>query len=374
MNENGQLIEMLTRSEIFQNHRRAYTAATGMPVTLRPVTTWQLSFHGKGAGNAFCAVMAGKSPTCAACLRSQAKLAQDAMDEPATRTCAYGLRETAVPVKLGPQTIGFLQTGHMMRRKPTRTSFQRAVDQAAKLGADIGNEQARRAFFETPVASPGKLAAATVLLGIFADHLALLSNQLLMQAAHRERPAIIRAKQFIREHYMEHLSLRQISSIAIMSPFHFSKLFRKDAGLGFTEFISRTRIEKAKNFLLNPNLRISEIGFETGFQSLTHFNRVFRKIAGQSPTEYRGRLSTAPGGRLADSAPARLATGPGNEALELRKIITPLRKNHRLGAGRPEPDERRRGESAAVGDSAGPGSANPLWVKDRIAAATSSSL
>jgi hypothetical protein len=146
MNANGQMIEMLTRSGIFQNYKRAYTASTGVPVTLRPVTTWQLPFHDKDVGNAFCAVMAANSQTCAACLRSQQKLTEAAMDQPATRTCAYGLCETAVPVKLGPQTIGFLQTGHMMRRKPTRTSFQHAVDHAANLGVDIGNAQARRAF------------------------------------------------------------------------------------------------------------------------------------------------------------------------------------------------------------------------------------
>ena len=49
-------------------------------------------------------------------------------------------------------------------------------------------------------------------------------------------------------------------------------------------------IEKAKNLLLNPNLRVSEIAFEVGFQSLTHFNRVFKKLLGQSPTEYRAQL------------------------------------------------------------------------------------
>ena len=47
------------------------------------------------------------------------------------------------------------------------------------------------------------------------------------------------------------------------------------------------KIEKAKNLLLNPNLRISEVAFAVGFQSLTHFNRVFKRILGQSPTDYR---------------------------------------------------------------------------------------
>ncbi len=45
--------------------------------------------------------------------------------------------------------------------------------------------------------------------------------------------------------------------------------------------------------MLNPNLRISEIAYEVGFQSLTHFNRVFKKLLGQSPTEYRGQVKLA---------------------------------------------------------------------------------
>ena len=57
--------------------------------------------------------------------------------------------------------------------------------------------------------------------------------------------------------------------------------------MNFTEYVSRVRIENAKNLLLNPNLRISEIAYQVGFQSLTHFNRVFKKVAGESPTEYR---------------------------------------------------------------------------------------
>jgi AraC-like DNA-binding protein len=65
-------------------------------------------------------------------------------------------------------------------------------------------------------------------------------------------------------------------------------------GLNFTVYLSRVRLEKAKTLLLNPHLRISEIAFEVGFQSLTHFNRRFREILGQSPTDYRARLKVRP--------------------------------------------------------------------------------
>ena len=46
----------------------------------------------------------------------------------------------------------------------------------------------------------------------------------------------------------------------------------------FTDYLGRVRVEKAKSLLLNPNLRISEIAYAVGFQSLTHFNRVFREL------------------------------------------------------------------------------------------------
>src|SRR5262249_40928632 len=104
---------------------------------------------------------------------------------------------------------------------------------------------------------------------------------------------ITKAKQFIREHHHEDLSLGQVASAVHTSLFYFCKLFRKVTGTAFTEFVSRTRVEKARDLLLNPNLRISEIAYEVGFQSLTHFNRVFKKITGESPTDYRNRLPTS---------------------------------------------------------------------------------
>src|SRR5260221_2794793 len=106
MNANGQLLETLTHSEMFQDYVRAYSETTGMPVTLRPVETWQLPLHGSRRENPFCAMMAEKSRTCAACLQTQEKLAQDALNAPCATTCAYGLCELAVPVKLGTQTLG----------------------------------------------------------------------------------------------------------------------------------------------------------------------------------------------------------------------------------------------------------------------------
>lgn len=116
------------------------------------------------------------------------------------------------------------------------------------------------------------------------------SEQIVLQEADTMPPAITRARQFIEEHHADLLSLAQVSKAVNISTFYFCKLFKKVMGMKFTEFVSRTRVEKAKTQLLNRNLRISEVAFVVGFQSLTHFNRVFRRLTGESPTEYRRRL------------------------------------------------------------------------------------
>lgn len=290
MNANGQLIETLKNSPMYEGYQRAFTEATGLPITLRPAVTWQLPLHGVRGENGFCAMTAEKSKTCSACLHLQEKLAESAKDEACTMTCPYGLSETAVPVKLGEETIGFLQTGQVMKSKPTQAGFRRAVEEAGKLGVDIDNERARAAFMDTTVLPQRKIESVTELLKIFADHLSLKSNQIAVQSANAEPPVITRAKQYIEEHHAEDISLGEVAKSVHTSLYYFCKIFKKHTGIHFTEYVSRVRVEKAKNLLLNPNLRISEIAYEVGFQSLTHFNRVFKKIVRQSPTEYRGRL------------------------------------------------------------------------------------
>ncbi len=113
---------------------------------------------------------------------------------------------------------------------------------------------------------------------------------MLVHQEHAEPRVITRAKEFILEHQGEELSLGQVARAVNTSTYYFCKLFKRVTGINFTDYLSRVRIEKAKNLLLNPSLRISEIAFEVGFQSLTHFNRVFKKIIGQSPTQYREQL------------------------------------------------------------------------------------
>jgi AraC-like DNA-binding protein/ligand-binding sensor protein len=287
------LIEALANSKIYQDYERAFSEATGLPLALRSVESWQLPHNGKRFENPFCAMLAQKSRACAACLQVQQQLSETATNEPQTINCPAGLCDVAIPVRMGDQLIGFLTTGQVFCKKPNEAQFNRTVKLLAGWGVQFNEKELRESFFNTRVLSSREHESVVKLLSIFAEHLSMVSNRIILQEQNAEPPAITRAKQYISEHQTEELSLDQVAKSVHTSKFYFCKMFRKATGINFTDYLSRVRTERAKNLLLNPNLRVSEIAYEVGFQSLTHFNRVFKRILGQSPTDYRSQLARA---------------------------------------------------------------------------------
>ena len=98
---------------------------------------------------------------------------------------------------------------------------------------------------------------------------------------------IWKARNFICEHFGEELSLTQVAKAVDISPNYLSEKFKQVTGINFVDHVAHTRFEKARILLHDVGLRVSEIAFAVGFQSLSQFNRVFKKLAGTSPTQYR---------------------------------------------------------------------------------------
>jgi AraC-like DNA-binding protein len=294
------LLDVLASSNLYREYERAFTEAIGVPLTLRAVETWQLPYHGKRCENAFCAVMAAKSRSCAACLRTAQRLSRLAANQPATVTCAAGLSETAVPVRVGEHLLGFLQTGQVFTKPPTEAHFERTSQLLAQWDIAVRKDHLRETFFGTRTLTMGQQHSVVTLLTIFGQHLSMVGDQVAAWNRHTESPTIARAKTYILEHQSDNLSLGQVAKAVNASSFYFCKLFKKSTGINFVDYVSRRRIEKAKNLLMNPNCLVSEIAFEVGFQSLTHFNRVFKKLTGRSPSQYRTQLPTASSLRRAE--------------------------------------------------------------------------
>ena len=107
-------------------------------------------------------------------------------------------------------------------------------------------------------------------------------------SGNRAEPVEIwKTRKFIDEHSDEELSLRRVAKAVHIHPNYLSERFKQVIGMNFVEYVARTRFERACKLLRDGDLRISEIAFAAGFQSLSQFNRVFKKLCGKSPTQFR---------------------------------------------------------------------------------------
>ena len=98
-----------------------------------------------------------------------------------------------------------------------------------------------------------------------------------------------RARAFIDHCYDHPLNLDQISEKACFSRYHFLRLFRQAFKKTPHQYLIERRIEKAKELLTADDLRVTDVCFEVGFQSLGSFSSLFHKWVGHAPATYRER-------------------------------------------------------------------------------------
>jgi len=287
---NKQLVDMLQRSRLFRDYEDVFTKATGLALTLRPLEFWQLAHHGKKHENPFCAMLAEHPKSLAVCLRAHQEMIDHTGLLPHTVTCPFGLTETAIPVKLGADTIGYLRIGQVLRHTPAKADTNKVTREIERCGLKFSGTL-RKAWEKNPLIPPDKYNAIVRLLSFFGEQLSSLTNQLVVERRNAEPPLVQKARDYIDKHKTEVLSLSAVAQAAGASVFHFCKVFHKSTGLKFTDYVARVRLEDARTQLLNPNRRISEVAYDVGFQSLTQFNRMFKRVFGQSPTEFRAHLN-----------------------------------------------------------------------------------
>src|SRR5205809_357720 len=280
----------LSRSQIFKDYERAFSEATGLPLNVRGRDSWWPAPHGKEDRHSLASILARFNKARAACLRAQTDASRDPNSTKRTVTRFAGLSESAVPVYVGDHILGFLETGEVMLKNPTKEHFATITRQLRAWGYKTDWKQLERAYFRTCVLSADRYRAMLRLLSIFAQHLSILSNQLVVRREKEEPANMARTRQFIEKYQAEPLSLGRVAHAANISRHYFCKMFKKATGINFIDYLSRVRVEKAKTLLLNPNSRISEAAFACGFQSMTNFNRAFKRIVGRSPTEFRRSL------------------------------------------------------------------------------------
>ena len=254
MLQEAELVDRLCRSTVYQDFERSFCEVTQFPLRLSPPENRSLAGNGQVDGQQFSSA-------------------------------------TDVPVRLGDKIIGLLQLGRPALE--ARVEHFKASEKPIRDAGEGDFDRIPNAYIDSAGFSRSRYGSMVRLLELFANQLAFLANEILIQQAEREPYRVRMARAYISSRQTEDFSLSDVARAIHVSRFYLCKIFKKATGLTFVEFRNRLRIESAMKLLANPNQSVSVIAYSVGFQSLTQFNRLFRRIVGQSPTTFRCSLREA---------------------------------------------------------------------------------
>ncbi len=103
---------------------------------------------------------------------------------------------------------------------------------------------------------------------------------------------IYEAVRYIEGNLTQRLTLNQVASSINLSPNYLSSLFKKELGVGFVDYITEKRVERAKELLENTGLKTYEVAQQAGFVDESYFSKTFKRLTGKRPSAFRKRNGT----------------------------------------------------------------------------------
>ncbi len=101
---------------------------------------------------------------------------------------------------------------------------------------------------------------------------------------------VLEAKRYIESNFSKDISLDDVANNVDVSPYYFTRMFKEETGETFIEYLTRIRIERAKELIKDPVMPIGEVGQAVGYADPNYFSRIFKKNVGKTPSEYRNTI------------------------------------------------------------------------------------
>ncbi len=118
----------------------------------------------------------------------------------------------------------------------------------------------------------------------------LASKEYIIRKFKSNNERIFSIHEYLMSHLQERVNLTDIAEIVHMTPESLCRFFKTHMGQTIFEYLNRLKVEYACRLIANKELNIAEVGFDCGFNNISHFNKQFRRVMKQSPSEYRKRL------------------------------------------------------------------------------------
>lgn len=99
-----------------------------------------------------------------------------------------------------------------------------------------------------------------------------------------------KVQRYIRAHYSEAIDRNSIAAAMYLSPEHLGKMYKKETGASIKDYLTDYRLQKARELLKKPGIRISDAALAVGFDNFTYFSTMFKKQTGLTPNEYRKQV------------------------------------------------------------------------------------
>ena len=246
--------------------------------------------------------------------------------------CHAGLVDFSYPVTIDGQVVGFILCGQ--KRKEKKDSFNPHIKETTDWKDDPIFVEA---YENMPITTPEKIRSGSELLTIIVNyylsdimskHLVIQQpTQLINQIDYSEkelaearmnheqipftyhesqenaadsaqvkvknkisRPEVIEALEYINHHLNEVITLDEVADHVYLSGYYFGKLFKKEVGMNFVDYINEKKINRSMILLQDSTWSIDSIAHSLGFSQSSYFSKLFKRVTKLSPREYRQRI------------------------------------------------------------------------------------
>lgn len=321
--------------------REVFYKNTGLIISFQYPGTSSIDFYPSFEKSEFCRLIQRSGLGLQRCVASD----REGLEEACTNggyciyQCHAGLTDVVIPLIYNGRQFGAIYTGQISVSPLTEENFKVIYSSLSGLGVDY--EKLWNAYLQVKFVDPQTLKDNVRFLSLIANYIISVENELVLHKEvvrknrllykkereklklekelkdltisvldfnkqesdrHNETEAllqthehiVLRAQLFIKSNYSNNITLEDVANAVYLSPNYFSTIFKEISGYNFSSFLTKTRIDAARELLEKTMVPIKEIVSRVGFEDYNYFNKVFKSLAEVPPGQYRQTCNNSP--------------------------------------------------------------------------------